>query len=153
MKRLDLYNKRTIVLARFTRDLARLSKCEDRHVAALITNADGSQIYSMGVNGGPRGGAQCLCKQGSKYTCIHAEANALAKCTSLDEDKVMFTTLSPCVTCAALMANSGVSQLFYLEDYKDDVGLRMLRALGIRITKLDERSLNFGEHNICSSSV
>lgn len=144
MKQLTQNDRRTAVLARFTRDLATLSKCEDRHVAALITNADGTQIYSMGINGGPKGGVQCLCSLGEKYTCIHAEANALAKCTSLDENKVMFVTLSPCVTCAALIANSGVKRLFYIEDYKSDLGLNLLRAQGIGITKLDERSLDLG---------
>lgn len=144
MKQLTQNDRRTAVLARFTRDLATLSKCEDRHVAALITNADGTQIYSMGINGGPKGGVQCLCSLGEKYTCIHAEANALAKCTSLDENKVMFVTLSPCVTCAALIANSGVKRLFYIEDYKSDLGLNLLRAQGIGVTKIDERSLDLG---------
>ncbi len=144
MKQLTQNDRRTAVLARFTRDLATLSKCEDRHVAALITNADGTQIYSMGINGGPKGGVQCLCSLGEKYTCIHAEANAIAKCTSLDENKVMFVTLSPCVTCAALIANSGVKRLFYIEDYKSDLGLNLLRAQGIGVTKLDERSLDLG---------
>ena len=113
-------------------------------MAALITNADGTQIYSMGINGGPKGGVQCLCSLGEKYTCIHAEANAIAKCTSLDENKVMFVTLSPCVTCAALIANSGIKRLFYIEDYKSDLGLNLLRAQGIGVTKLDERSLDLG---------
>ena len=144
MKQLTQNDRRTAVLARFTRDLATLSKCEDRHVAALITNADGTQIYSMGINGGPKGGVQCLCSLGEKYTCIHAEANALAKCTSLDENKVMFVTLSPCITCAALIANSGVKRLFYIEDYKSDLGLNLLRAQGIGVTKIDERSLDLG---------
>ena len=144
MKQLTQNDRRTAVLARFTRDLATLSKCEDRHVAALITNADGTQIYSMGINGGPKGGVQCLCSLGEKYTCIHAEANAIAKCTSLDENKVMFVTLSPCVTCAALIANSGVKRLFYIEDYKSDLGLNLLRAQGIGVTKLDERSFDLG---------
>lgn len=144
MKQLTQNDRRTAVLARFTRDLASLSKCEDRHVAALITNADGTQIYSMGINGGPKGGVQCLCSLGEKYTCIHAEANAIAKCTSLDENKVMFVTLSPCVTCAALIANSGIKRLFYIEDYKSDLGLNLLRAQGIGVTKLDERSLDLG---------
>lgn len=142
MNKLNQYSRRTIVLARFVRDLATLSKCEDRGVAALITNADGTQIYSMGINGGPKGGVQCLCSLGGKYTCIHAEANALAKCTSADDDKTMFTTLSPCVTCAALMANNGISRLFYLEDYKSDEGLKLLKAAGIGCIKLDERSLD-----------
>lgn len=137
MKSLNAASKRTAVLARFTKDLATLSKCEDRGVAALITNEDGTQIYSMGINGGPKGGPQCLCALGDKYTCIHAEANAIAKCTSTDERKVMFCTLAPCITCASLIANNGIYRLFFLEDYKDNKGIALLRSLGIACEKLE----------------
>lgn len=137
MQKLNPTSQRTQVLARFVKDLATLSKCEDRGVAAIITNADGTQIYSMGINGGPKGGPQCLCNMGEKYTCIHAEANALAKCTSEDQDKVMICSLSPCVTCASLMANSGIRRVFYLEDYKDNKGAALLTSLGIACCKLD----------------
>lgn len=137
MQKLNPTSRRTQVLARFVKDLATLSKCEDRGVAAIITNADGTQIYSMGINGGPKGGPQCLCHMGEKYTCIHAEANALAKCISEDQDKVMICSLAPCVTCASLMANSGIRRVFYLEDYKDNKGAALLTSLGIACCKLE----------------
>lgn len=136
-KILSPVDRRTHVLARFVQDLATLSKCEDRGVAAIITNTDGTQIYSIGINGGPKGGPQCLCSLGDKYTCIHAEANALAKCTSVDPNKVMICSLAPCVTCAALMANNGIYRVFYLEDYKDNKGVAMLKNLGISCHKLN----------------
>lgn len=137
MNSLNAGTKRLAVLARFTKDLATLSKCEDRGVAALIVNEDGTQIYSMGINGGPKGGPQCLCSLGDKYTCIHAEANAIAKCTSSDTRKVMICTLAPCVTCASLIANNGIYRVFYLEDYKDNLGIKLLQSLGIACYKLD----------------
>lgn len=137
MKSLTPNSPRLQVLARFAKDLAGLSKCEDRGVAALIVNEDGTQIYSMGINGGPKGGPQCLCALGDKYTCIHAEANAIAKCTSTDERKVMICTLAPCITCASLMANAGVFRVFYLEDYKDNKGIALLQSLGIACYRLE----------------
>ena len=78
------------ILADFTRNLASLSKCTERKVAAVITNKDMTQVYSIGVNGGPRGLMDCMCALGGKYGCIHAEINALIKCRSDTEDKVMF---------------------------------------------------------------
>ena len=125
------------VLARFVRDLATLSKCEDRQVAAIIVNSDGTQVYSIGINGGPKGGPQCLCALHDKYTCIHAEANAIAKCTSTDPEKIMLCTLAPCITCASLIRNAGINQVFYIEDYKDNVGIAMLRNLGVHCVKLE----------------
>lgn len=127
---------RVRVFSRFARDLATLSKCEERGVAAIITDWRGSQIYAIGINGGPRGGAQCLCKLGGKYSCVHAEANAIAKDRSQDEEKVMFLTLSPCPTCAALMINNGIREVYYLEDWKDTTGIAMLEAAGVTVNRV-----------------
>lgn len=132
---------RLLVFADFVEDLKKLSKCEDRHTAAIITDRDMGQVYSIGVNGGPKGSQyQCLCKLPGKYTCIHAEANAIAKCTSADNDKIMICSLSPCVTCASLIVNSGFSAVYYLEEWKDTTGLEILNEAGIE-TKL------IGGHN------
>ena len=132
MTLLNAQHPRALVLSRFVEDLATLSKCEDKKVAAIITNNDGSQVYSIGINGGPRRGPQCLCHLGGKYTCIHAEANAIAKDKSTDENKAMFITMGPCPTCAALIANSGITQVYYLEEWKDCTGLTLLQQLGVR---------------------
>ena len=46
---------RKLIFKNFTIDLARLSKCTERKVAAIITDNDLTQVYSIGVNGGPKG--------------------------------------------------------------------------------------------------
>lgn len=131
--------KRLACLARFTSDLATLSKCTDKHVAAIITNAVGSQVLSIGVNGGPAGGSDCLCGSGGgKYTCAHAEMQALAKCKESCEHAVMICTLSPCVTCATLIVNSGIVEFYYIDKYKNDDGLSILEADGIICKQIKE---------------
>ena len=126
-------SKRLAIFARFVDDLKNLSKCTDKHTAAIITNKNGDQVYSIGINGGPRGGADCLCVLPGKYTCIHAEQNAIAKCNAADNDKVMICSYSPCITCAALIINSGFSEVYYLEQYKDTTGIEMLSHSGIHV--------------------
>lgn len=137
MTYLNAHSPRALVFGRFVKDLATLSKCEQRGVAAIITDRGGSQIYAIGINGGPVGGAQCLCNLGGKYSCVHAEANAIAKDRSYDTDKTMFVTLSPCPTCAALMINSGIRRLFYIEKWKDTSGLKLLQEAGIPAFQLE----------------
>ena len=127
---------RLIKFMQFAISLKDLSKCEDKHVAAIITDKNLTQVYSIGINGGPKKGFNCLCKLGQKYSCIHAEAQAIAKNTSTDTDKVMFCTFSPCVTCAALIVNTGFSRVYYNEEYKHDDGLKILRDAGIRVEHL-----------------
>lgn len=123
--------QRLEVFRDFVMNLANLSKCTDKGVAAIITDKDGTQVYSIGINGGPRHGIDCLCKLGGKYTCVHAEANAIAKCTVADTQKVFICSFSPCVTCAALIVNSGASAVYYVDQYKDYAGLKILQQAGI----------------------
>lgn len=119
----------------FTLNLAKLSKCTDRQVAAIITDSTLSQVHSIGINGGPKGLADCLCKLDGKYGCIHAEINALIKCRDEHSNKVMFVTLSPCKQCATAIINApgGFSTVYYMEAWKDETGLKLLKSSGIRV--------------------
>ena len=128
------------VFKRFTEDLATLSKCAERKVAAVITDKEMTQVYSIGLNGGPKSLVDCMCAFDGKYGCVHAEINALVKCTSTDKDKVMFVTLSPCVTCAAAIINApgGFSAVYYSEPWKDTTGIKLLEAAGIKVFNLHE---------------
>lgn len=135
--------QRIFVFAKFTEDLAKLSKCEERHVAALIADKDLTQVYSIGVNGGPKGLADCMCKLDGKYGCVHAEINALVKCRSDAPDKVMFVTLSPCKQCAAAIINApgGFSTVYYTEQWKDTTGIELLKNAGIKCIYIDKEYL------------
>ena len=128
--------KRINLFMNFTVELSKLSKCTERQVAAVVTDKDLSQIYSIGLNGGPVKGIDCLCKLPGKETCIHAEAQAIAKNTSPDKDKIIFITLTPCVTCSAMIVNSGFSKVYYKDQWKDTTGLTILRRAGIEVIKL-----------------
>ena len=122
------------VFANFALELAKLSKCEERKVAAILTDRDLTKIYSIGLNGGPKGLVDCMCKIDGKYGCVHAEINALIKCRSDAPDKVMFVTLSPCKQCAAAIINApgGFSTVYYIQEWKDATGIELLRKAGVR---------------------
>ena len=126
------------VFADFVDNLSKLSKCKEKQVAAVITDKDMTQVYSIGLNGGARGLDDCLCETTGKYGCVHAEINALIKCRSDAADKVMFVTLSPCVACAAAIINApgSFSAVYYLEEWKNDEGLKLLRKSGIKTEKI-----------------
>lgn len=134
---MDSKKERIKVFADFTRNLAKLSKCEEKQVAAIITDKDLSQVYSIGINGGPKGLVNCMCHLQGKYGCTHAEINALVKCRSDAEHKVMFVTLSPCVSCAAAIINAPGSfdAIYYLEEWKNTEGIKLLRSAGIKCVK------------------
>ena len=126
------------VFADFVDNLSKLSKCKERQVAAVITDKDMVQVYSIGLNGGARGLDDCLCETTGKYGCVHAEINALTKDTSTIAGKILICTLSPCPTCAATIINAPYkfSAVYYLEAWKNDTGIKMLKQAGIKCLPL-----------------
>lgn len=131
-------NERVLIFKKFAEDLATLSKCSERQVAAVITDKAMTQVYSIGINGGPKGLVDCMCTIDGKYGCLHAEINALIKCTNDDPDKVMFVTLSPCKQCAAAIINApgGFSKVYCSTIWKDQTGINLLKAAGISVVDL-----------------
>ena len=130
--------ERMEVFKDFTINLATLSKCAERKVAAIITDKELSQVYSIGLNGGPKGLVDCMCNIDGKYGCVHAEINALIKCMTNDPGKVMFVTLSPCKQCAAAIINApgGFSAVYYFEEWKDTTGIKLLKQAGITVKQI-----------------
>lgn len=131
-------NKKLAVFKDFTINLSYISKCTERKVAAIITDTELTQVHSIGINGGAKKLADCMCVVEGKYGCLHAEDNCISKNTYHGTDKVMFITLAPCKQCAARIINTkgGFERVYYFEDWKDDTGLKMLRAAGIQVTKI-----------------
>lgn len=134
----DGYMKRLNVFKKFALDLATLSKCEQKKVAAIIVDKNLTQVLSIGINGGPAGLVDCMCKLGDKYSCVHAEMNALVKCNNADKDKIMIVTLSPCKMCAAAIINApgSFSKVYYIHPWKDSTGLQLLNKAGIPTVQL-----------------
>lgn len=131
-------SKRLRAFVVFLNALKPLSKCQDKKQAAIIVNKDLSQVLSIGLNGGPKGGADCLCSLGGKYTCIHAEAQAIAKATTDLTNCIMICTMSPCVTCASLIVNVGIKKVIYKDEYKDASGLEILQNAGVETVQIKD---------------
>ena len=116
--------------------VASRSHCNRRKVGAVLVSPDTSNILAYGYNGQPSGAPNC-CEDSSGLTLpttIHAELNAIAKAAKLGhstKDSILFVTLSPCVNCAVLLLQSGISRIYYSEAYKDLTGLELLSASGI----------------------
>ncbi len=129
-----------MALQSFVWQLREVSKCKDRGVSCLICSNDLHQIYSIGINGGAKGlDVECLCEVGDKYSCIHAEANALIKLNARDHDKIMICSLAPCSQCASMIINEpgGFAEVWYIDKYHDTSGLELLQKAGIKTGTLD----------------
>lgn len=71
---------------------------------------------------------------------LHAESNAIAKVARSNNSSVgstMYVTLSPCVECAKLIIQAGITRVVYAEDYRATDGPDLLKKAGITVEKID----------------
>jgi len=76
----------------------------------------------------------------TKPEVLHAESNAIAKLAKSNDsgDRAdIFITHAPCIECAKLIYQSGISRVYYGENYRDDAGIEFLKKSGVEIEKLD----------------
>lgn len=128
------------------------STCLRRQVGALIVKD--KRILASGYNGAPVG-----CKHCSEVGCIrnklnipsgqrheicratHAEQNAIAQAaysgTSV-KDSVMYVTTQPCVLCAKLAINAGITKIIFRGDYPDELSMELLQEAGVRVLKYED---------------
>ena len=118
ISKLHSYHRRALAIAVDSPD-------EQTQVAALLIHKKTGAVLGSGFNGFIRGGPDyCLPKtRPKKYEYIvHAEANLIANCArhgvSTDEC-FLYCTLSPCVGCARLLYQAGISKVYFKEMYRD----------------------------------
>jgi len=115
---------------------AKNSYCQRRKVGAILVK--NNMIISDGYNGTPSGFENvCEDEQGvTKPYVLHAEANAItkvAKSNNSSEGATMYITSSPCVECAKLIIQAGISRVVYCENYRSADGVALLERAGMKV--------------------
>ena len=75
----------------------------------------------------------------TKDEVLHAESNAIAKLAKSSDSGLgadLFVTHSPCIHCAKLIHQSGISRVYYGENYRDDAGIEFLEKSGVAVIKI-----------------
>ena len=118
---------------------AKNSYCERRRVGALIVKD--RMIISDGYNGTPSG-FENVCEDQNGITkpyVLHAEANAItkvAKSNNSSEGATLYITDSPCMECAKLIIQAGISRVVYSNKYRVTEGLELLERAGVLVEQL-----------------
>ena len=133
---------------------AKRSTCLRRHVGAVIVKD--RHIVATGYNGAPRGlihcgerEGGCLRQQlgvpsGEKHElcrALHAEQNAIIQAATLGqsiEGAAIYITHQPCVRCAKMIINAGISRIVVKEGYPDELSVEILKEAGLKIVMLGE---------------
>lgn len=115
--------------ATIAEETAELSSAIKLQVGCVIVKDN--RILSVGYNGTPSGWDN-ECEEVIKWPngdikflttkpeVLHAEANALMKlCQSTESSKgaTLFVTHTPCIECAKLIYQAGISQVYYINQY------------------------------------
>ena len=75
----------------------------------------------------------------TKPEVLHAESNSiakLAKSTNSGLGATMFISHAPCMECAKLIYQSGISHVLYRNAYRDTSGVEFLTKSGIEVNKV-----------------
>jgi len=126
---------------------------QNRHVGAIVVKD--KRILTTGYNGAPSGIITCVERgecirrkeniaSGTRQEycyAVHAEQNAIIQAARLGvslNGATMYCTHQPCVICARMIINSGITKLIYKDGYPDEFAMRLFNEAGMTIEKYEE---------------
>lgn len=115
------------------------SPCLRLRVGCLLVRDN--RIISQGYNGFlPGCPHQSIIRDNHEMATVHAEQNAIADCAKRGvscENSTAYITHYPCIHCARLLLASGIKEIKYINDYKNDELVEIFaKQLKINVTKL-----------------
>ena len=75
----------------------------------------------------------------TKPEVLHAESNAISKLAKSNESgngAAIFITHAPCLQCAKLIYQSGITSVVYKQTYRSDDGIKFLQQSGVTTEQL-----------------
>jgi dCMP deaminase len=126
------------------------STCLRRHVGAVIVKE--RMVLSTGYNDTPRGLPNCGdggCERcasdapsGTGHDtclCLHAEQNSIIQAAyhgvSINGGAI-YVTHQPCLTCAKMILNAGITRVVFAGDYPDPLARRLLEDGGVALVQM-----------------
>lgn len=101
---------------------AKRSACSRLKVGCLLVKEN--RIISQGYNGFlPGCPHKSIVRDNHEQATIHAEQNAITDCAKRGvscNESIAYITHYPCLNCCKLLLASGIKEINYLNDYKND---------------------------------
>ena len=149
------WDKWDIRFMELCKSIANWSSCyqEGRKIGSIIVK--NKRILTTGYNGAPAGikscmeRGECLRKKlgipsGTRHEicyAIHAEQNAIIQAAKLGisiEGATLYCTHQPCVICAKMIVNAGISRVVYAEGYPDAFYLEIFDQAAVRLERYEK---------------
>ena len=126
-----------IVLVTATR-----SPCERLQVGCILVKDN--RIISTGYNGFlPNCKHKSIVVNDHEQATVHAEQNSISDAAKRGinvSDSTAYITHYPCLNCFKILVSSGIKEIKYINDYKNDNIINELisdNSMEIKLTKLD----------------
>ena len=149
--RVDKWDARFMELARVIANWASCYRPNRKIGCVIVKN---KRIVTTGYNGAPAGIKTCIERgeclreklgiaSGTRAEicyAIHAEQNAIiqaAKLGSSIESATLYCTHQPCVICAKMIVNAGISRVVYEEGYPDDFARQIFSESGVKLERFE----------------
>lgn len=124
-------------------EISKRSTCPRAQVGALIVLD--KRILTTGYNGSPSGFPHCTevgCLMQGEHCVrtLHAEQNALIQ-AALHGVSVrggtLYVTHQPCLTCAKMIINAGLTRVVYGGEYPDELAAQFLNEAGVELVRFE----------------
>jgi dCMP deaminase len=128
------------------------STCLRRKVGAVIVKD--KMVVATGYNGAPRGVPHCsetgcLREQlkvpsGQRHEIcrgMHAEQNAIvqaARCGVNISGAELYCSTKPCAICTKMIINAGISKVYYIEEYSDELAEQLAHQSSVEFVKIEK---------------
>ena len=114
------------------------SPCERLKVGCVLVK--NNRIISQGYNGFlPSAPHKSIVRDNHEQATVHAEQNAIADCAKRGvscEGCIAYVTHYPCIICTRIMLASGIKEIKYIDDYKNDELVKVFcDQMNVKITK------------------
>jgi dCMP deaminase len=123
--------------------VAQRSTCDRAHVGSIIVR--NKRILTTGYNGSPRGLPHCyevghLMINNHCVRTLHAEQNAIIQAALHGvsvEGGTIYVTHQPCLTCAKMIINAGLTRVIFAGNYPDENAVAFLKEAGVTLEHFD----------------
>jgi dCMP deaminase len=105
-----------------TKLISKRSPCSRLQVGCLLVKEN--RIIATGYNGFlPNATHDSIVIDNHEQATVHAEQNCIADCAKRGvntEDAIAYITHYPCINCYKILVASGIKEINYIEDYKNN---------------------------------
>jgi dCMP deaminase len=119
--------------------VSKRSPCERLQVGCVLVKDD--RIIATGYNGFlPNAPHQSIVVDNHEQATIHAEQNCIADCAKRGVEtagSIAYITHYPCINCYKILLASGIKEINYIEDYKNNEIIEQInKNINIKINKI-----------------